>query len=223
MDKEENRQIISWLTGTDYESIHADYRKKKMIGTSEWITDSTEFLEWLRGDKQTLFCSGRPGAGIAHIYFNYKRHGEEIVEAVIAKTEVETKDSKVLTALSLATQRGYKATVQLLLNAGAEIETDRNATIQSSGFQIWGVLVPPEGIVSESNPGETSVAGTVALAATAEATGERNHSKRSGIYLWAAHSGHVKLRACPEHDVKLFSTLWCIVRDRDPKLKFLAS
>ncbi|KAF3098323.1 hypothetical protein TWF706_006766 [Orbilia oligospora] len=196
MDKEENRQIISWLTGTDYESIHADYGKKK----DEW--------------------NGR-----------------------IAKTEVETKDSKGLTALSLATQRGYKATVQLLLDAGAEIETDRNATIQSSGFQIWGVLVPPEGIVSESHPGETSVAGTVALAATAEATGERNHSKRSGIYLWAAHSGHVKLlykckqphtreseiqtlkwlRACPEHDVKLFSTLWRIVRDRDPKLKFLAS
>ncbi|KAF3086578.1 hypothetical protein TWF102_010983 [Orbilia oligospora] len=105
MDKEENRQIISWLTGTDYESIHADYRKKK----DEW--------------------NGR-----------------------IAKTEVETKDSKGLTALSLATQRGYKATVQLLLDAGAEIETDRNATIQSSGFQIWGVLVPPEGIVSESHP-----------------------------------------------------------------------
>ncbi|KAF3312506.1 hypothetical protein TWF173_007116 [Orbilia oligospora] len=109
MDKEENRQIISWLTGTDYESIHADYRKKTMSGTGEWITDSTEFLEWLRGDKQTLFCTGRPGAGktiittividwlqevmphednddigIAHIYFNYKRHGEETVEAVIA-------------------------------------------------------------------------------------------------------------------------------------------
>ncbi|KAF3157212.1 hypothetical protein TWF569_004112 [Orbilia oligospora] len=147
MDKEENRQIISWLTGTDYESIHADYRKKK----DEW--------------------NGR-----------------------IAKTEVETKDSKGLTALSLATQRGYKATVQLLLDAGAEIETDRNATIQSSGFQIWGVLVPPEGIVSE-----------------------QPHTRESEIQTlkW--------LRACPEHDVKLFSTLWRIVRDRDPKLKFLAS
>ncbi|EGX45834.1 hypothetical protein AOL_s00117g39 [Orbilia oligospora ATCC 24927] len=109
MDKEENRQIISWLTGTDYESIHADYRKKRMSGTGEWITDSTEFLEWLRGDKQTLFCTGRPGAGktiittividwlqevmphedngdigIAHIYFNYKRHGGETVETIIA-------------------------------------------------------------------------------------------------------------------------------------------
>ncbi|KAF3208106.1 hypothetical protein TWF106_011539 [Orbilia oligospora] len=109
MDKEENRQIISWLSGTDYESIHADYRKRKMSGTGGWITNSTEFLEWLQGDKQTLFCSGRPGAGktiitttvidwleekmlhkdtgdigIAHIYFNYKRHGEETAEAVIA-------------------------------------------------------------------------------------------------------------------------------------------
>ncbi|KAF3177841.1 hypothetical protein TWF788_007623 [Orbilia oligospora] len=82
MDKEENRQIISWLSGTDYESIHADYRKRKMSrpGAGKTII-TTIVIDWLQ---EVMPHKDNSDIGIAHIYFNYKRHGEETAEAVIA-------------------------------------------------------------------------------------------------------------------------------------------
>ena len=75
--------------------------------TGQWLLDSPDFLTWLEGSKQTLFCPGIPGAGktiltaividdlynkfqddgtvgIAYIYCNFRRQHEQMTEDLLA-------------------------------------------------------------------------------------------------------------------------------------------
>ncbi|KAK5991494.1 Serine/threonine-protein phosphatase 6 regulatory ankyrin repeat subunit B [Cladobotryum mycophilum] len=62
-DHEQQRAILDWLTPIDYAHRQADFIDRRQAGTGEWLLESTEYRGWIRTGKQTLFCSGIPGAG----------------------------------------------------------------------------------------------------------------------------------------------------------------
>jgi Cdc6-like AAA superfamily ATPase len=91
---------LEWLTPLDYFSEQSDFVSIRQEDTGQWLLQSTEYEQWLHGNKQTLFCSGIPGAGktiitsiviehlqekfqddhsvgIAYVYCNYGRQQEQ--------------------------------------------------------------------------------------------------------------------------------------------------
>jgi len=63
---QENREhdtILEWLTPIDYAPQQNHFINRRQEGTGQWLLDSSEFQEWLRQEKWTLFCPGIPGAG----------------------------------------------------------------------------------------------------------------------------------------------------------------
>lgn len=108
LDRKEDLEILNWLTlqSIDYGPQHSDFLKRREPGTCQWLLDSVEYQDWLKGDKQTLFCPGIPGAGktiltsvvvhdltvrfskdqgvgIAYIYCNFQRQGEQNVDNLL--------------------------------------------------------------------------------------------------------------------------------------------
>jgi hypothetical protein len=63
MDKNEDIEILNWLTPVDYGPQQSDYIRRRQAGTGQWLLNSTEYQAWLKTSKQTLFCPGIPGAG----------------------------------------------------------------------------------------------------------------------------------------------------------------
>jgi hypothetical protein len=59
----ERNEILSWLNAIDYGPQQSDHLRRRQPGTGQWLLNSAEFQTWLETDKQTLFCSGIPGAG----------------------------------------------------------------------------------------------------------------------------------------------------------------
>ncbi|KAJ6438048.1 purine and uridine phosphorylase [Purpureocillium lavendulum] len=57
------REILKWLTEIDYAPQHCDYLRKRQEGTGRWLLESPEYQDWLKANRQTLFCPGIPGAG----------------------------------------------------------------------------------------------------------------------------------------------------------------
>ncbi|KFX96636.1 hypothetical protein V490_03225 [Pseudogymnoascus sp. VKM F-3557] len=100
------RTIMKWLSPTDFPAQQSDIIGKRQQGTGEWFVKSPEFTSFLRGEKQTLFCPGIPGAGktmisaiavnhiweafqgdnvgVAYIYNNYNRQEEQTTEKLVA-------------------------------------------------------------------------------------------------------------------------------------------
>jgi ankyrin repeat protein len=108
LDRKEDLEMLNWLTlqSIDYGPQHSDFLKRREPGTCQWLLDSVEYQDWLKGDKQTLFCPGIPGAGktiltsvvvhdltvrfsknqgvgIAYIYCNFQRQGEQNVDNLL--------------------------------------------------------------------------------------------------------------------------------------------
>jgi len=104
---QECETVLEWLTPIDYAPQQSDYFKRQQPGTGQWLLDSAEFQTWLDTGNQTLFCPGIPGAGktiitaividnlrtrykddtkvgIAYIYFNFRRQGEQKLEGLLA-------------------------------------------------------------------------------------------------------------------------------------------
>ncbi|OQD86436.1 hypothetical protein PENSOL_c088G01873 [Penicillium solitum] len=73
---QKQQAILDWLTPVDYAPQHNDFISRRQPGTGKWFFGCEKFQEWLKNDKQTLFCPGIPGAGktmmsatvIAHLY-----------------------------------------------------------------------------------------------------------------------------------------------------------
>jgi hypothetical protein len=104
---QDHQAILDWLTPIDYASQQSDYLGRRQPGTGQWLLDSEEYQAWLRTSKQTLFCPGIPGAGktiltsiivddlskrfqnnasigIAYLYCNFRRQGEQRAEDLLA-------------------------------------------------------------------------------------------------------------------------------------------
>jgi hypothetical protein len=107
IDKQEDKQILNWLTTTDYGPLHHEYCKRREVGTGYWLLEQKEFQDWLTGINHVLFCHGIPGAGktilaslvishlsskfqgdseigIASIYCNFKRQEDQDFERLLA-------------------------------------------------------------------------------------------------------------------------------------------
>ncbi|KAH7070273.1 nucleoside phosphorylase, partial [Paraphoma chrysanthemicola] len=107
-DRKEDHEMLDWLTlqSIDYGQQQSDFLKRQEPGTCQWLLDSVEYQDWLKADKQTLFCPGIPGAGktiltsvvvhdltvrfsndqgvgIAYIYCNFRRQGEQSVDNLL--------------------------------------------------------------------------------------------------------------------------------------------
>ncbi|KAK3314375.1 hypothetical protein B0H66DRAFT_463101, partial [Apodospora peruviana] len=105
--KEEQKRILEWLTPIDYASQQIDFIRRRQSGTGQWLLQSPEFQDWLRGDRKTLFCPGIPGSGktiltatvvehltnqfhndpkigIAYIYCNFRRTEEQKLDNLFA-------------------------------------------------------------------------------------------------------------------------------------------
>jgi DNA replication protein DnaC len=61
--RQEHQAIIDCLTPIDYAPQQSDFISRRQEGTGQWLLDSNEFQEWLNQSKQTLLCTGIPGAG----------------------------------------------------------------------------------------------------------------------------------------------------------------
>jgi Cdc6-like AAA superfamily ATPase len=101
-----NRALLEWICPTDYHAQHADYVRRRQIGTGEWFLQDSRFQDWMRSEESTLFCPGMPGAGktmmatlvidrllrsenraerpIAFIYCNYKQQSKQSIEHMLS-------------------------------------------------------------------------------------------------------------------------------------------
>lgn len=105
--QDQREAILNWLTPVDYTLQQNDFIKLRQEGTGRWLLNSAEFTTWVGRDKQTLLCPGIPGAGktiltaivideltarfakdptigIAYIYCNHRRKGEQHVDNLLA-------------------------------------------------------------------------------------------------------------------------------------------
>jgi len=74
LDRNEELEILNWLTPIDYGPQQSDFINRRREGTGQWLLDSDDFQRWLNQSKQTLFCQGMPGAGktiMASIVINH--------------------------------------------------------------------------------------------------------------------------------------------------------
>jgi hypothetical protein len=126
---------MDWLSSDDFAAQHADYIARRQAETGRWFLDSSEFIEWVHGASQTLFCPGIPGAGktmmaaiavdylhnavrapdvgVAYLYYNYKRQAEQTtlhMLAAILKQLVQDRPSIAQPLLSLYSDHQVRRT-----------------------------------------------------------------------------------------------------------------
>ncbi|KAF4809179.1 Vegetative incompatibility protein HET-E-1 [Colletotrichum siamense] len=59
----QEREILDWLTTTDYAPQQRDHLSRRYTGTNQWLLDCDKYKSWISGKSQTLLCPGMPGAG----------------------------------------------------------------------------------------------------------------------------------------------------------------
>ncbi|VBB75925.1 Putative protein similar to ANR50 of Homo sapiens [Podospora comata] len=117
LGKEEDKEVLDWLTKIDYGPQQSDYLKRRQPGTGQWLLDSEKFKGWLSASNQTLFCPGIPGAGktiltsvvvdhlgskfhndpkigIAYIYFNFQRQDKQKIDDLLASVLKQIAESQ---------------------------------------------------------------------------------------------------------------------------------
>lgn len=115
--KEEDKEVLDWLTTIDYGPQQSDYLNRRQPGTGQWLLDSEKFKGWLSASNQTLFCPGIPGAGktiltsvvldhlgskfhndpkigIAYIYFNFQRQDKQKIDDLLASVLKQIAESQ---------------------------------------------------------------------------------------------------------------------------------
>lgn len=61
---EQRRRSIARLSTIDFEATHSDISNTRVIGTGNWLLESTTFITWLQSSPNAvLWCYGIPGAG----------------------------------------------------------------------------------------------------------------------------------------------------------------
>jgi len=149
MIREQKRQrrynITDWISSIDFAAQQSDIISRRQEGTGVWFTDSPEFLGWLQGSNQTLFCPGIPGAGktmiavtavnhlwthvqdqdigVAYIYCNYKTQADQKaanLAATILKQLIQERPSiaePVASLYDLYVNRGTRPSLEEILSA----------------------------------------------------------------------------------------------------------
>jgi hypothetical protein len=107
LDRNEDLEVLSWLTPIDYGPLQSDFIKRRQEGTGTWMLHTDEFKTWLEQREKTLFCPGIPGAGktilaaivvdhlydqyasdpttgIAYVYCNFRRQHEQKPEDLLS-------------------------------------------------------------------------------------------------------------------------------------------
>ncbi|CVL06935.1 related to ankyrin [Fusarium mangiferae] len=103
----ENKDILQWLTPSNYSLLQSDNIARRQPGTGQWFINSPEFCHWRDSPAQTLFCPGIPGAGktiltsividslealfssdktvgIAYVYCNFQRQNDQTAKELLA-------------------------------------------------------------------------------------------------------------------------------------------
>lgn len=100
------RNILEWISSSDYPAQQSDIMKRRQEGTGKWFLDAPELALWLKDTKTTLFCPGIPGAGktmvaaiaidqlldsavngghgVAYLYCNYKSQADQDTTSMLA-------------------------------------------------------------------------------------------------------------------------------------------
>ncbi|KAF2008360.1 hypothetical protein BU24DRAFT_360556 [Aaosphaeria arxii CBS 175.79] len=100
------RQVVEWVSPSDYPAQQSDIIKRRQEGTGQWFLDAPETARWLTEANGTLFCPGIPGAGktmiaaiaidhlsksaqnsshgLAYVYCNYKSQEEQDAVSMLA-------------------------------------------------------------------------------------------------------------------------------------------
>ncbi|KAI9783263.1 MAG: hypothetical protein M1839_004103 [Geoglossum umbratile] len=52
-----------WLSSVNFWLKQADVSNQKQTGTGQWLLEHPDFLEWVKGNKETVWCLGNPGVG----------------------------------------------------------------------------------------------------------------------------------------------------------------
>lgn len=107
LNKRDDIEALEWLTQNDQGPYQSDYLKRRQPGTGQWLFQSPEYKDWRKTEKQTLFCSGIPGAGktiltaiviedltaqcssnqsigLAYVYCNFRLQNEQKAEDLLA-------------------------------------------------------------------------------------------------------------------------------------------
>lgn len=100
-------EALDWLCATDYGSQQTDNLEKRHPGTGQWLLESAELQRFLDEDRQTLLCTGMPGAGktilasivvdhlltrcdhdpsiaVAYVYCSYQRSNDQSAHHMLA-------------------------------------------------------------------------------------------------------------------------------------------
>jgi len=61
----EHQKIMDWICPSEIDYINQQnaLTNRRQQGIGEWFVDTVEFRSWLHGNRATLLCSGKPGAG----------------------------------------------------------------------------------------------------------------------------------------------------------------
>ena len=160
----EEKAILEWLTPINYGPQQSDFLRRRQPGSGQWLLDSNEYQTWLKKSHQTLFCPGIPGAGktiltavvvnelftqfqgnsdvgIAYIYCNFKRWGEQKAEHLLAnllKQLVQERCSLPDIVRALYEQHGKRQTRPSLNELSKVLQTV--ASLYSTTFIVIDAL-----------------------------------------------------------------------------------
>nr|CEG03538.1 unnamed protein product [Fusarium acuminatum CS5907] len=158
LNKKEDAKILDWLTPLDYGPQQSDNLSRRQPETGNWLLQSEEFLGWLAGKKQTLFCPGIPGAGktiltsivvdfldskcgndaeigITYIYCSSGRQHEQKVDDLVAsvlKQLTQCRSSLPESVRSLYDQHNAKRTRPSLDEISALLHLSREIEIHAN-------------------------------------------------------------------------------------------
>ncbi|KAM6524087.1 hypothetical protein FSOLCH5_004694 [Fusarium solani] len=146
LDRNDEIEILDWITPFDYAAVQREHFSKSLTGTCQWFLDSNEFHQWTDTTGQTLFCTGIPGAGktiMTSIVVNYLQErlreepsvGLAYLYCDYERQEEQTPDHMFASILKQLAQRyffyfGRPEAVTALHGKHAEIQSTRKPRAQ---------------------------------------------------------------------------------------------
>ncbi len=105
-DQHERLALLEWLTPLNFQAQQSALFSRRQEGTGQWLLESPNFRIWINRPRQTLLCTGIPGAGktmlssiaidhlqgtlcqtniaVAYIYCDYERQNEQTPVNLVA-------------------------------------------------------------------------------------------------------------------------------------------